>query len=532
MFDSFDHIARILPATASSVLLDVLVKATALLIAAVILDRLLRKASAALRHRMWCLTFVGLLALPLLAAILPAWRIPILPQVVESVAETSAEPNVQETNPNLSVIQPPGDSSDAVELIPLEPKAFSKSPERVITADLRPKAQDSISADTEHDLSPTIAPASLSQPEVASAPVPWTLIGVSAWCLGTLFTIWPLLPGFMRINYLRRASQKVDLTEEASWLQALSARLGLNRNVRLFETARSIVPVTWGVLWPVVPVPKSWREWSSERRELVLLHELAHVKRFDVGYQIIARLSCAFYWFHPLAWYGLRKLRIERELACDDCVLSTGAQPTAYARELVDMAKQYQSLSLPTTVAMAHTTKLEERVRCLLDRARSRGPLGRVRASLLLGVATLLVTAVAMVEPAASQPPVEAGAAVAAGEVNNAEPDDQPEEDNITLRFKGRVLNPGGQPVANAKLWFSYWKHGWPSETKLKPLATTNASGDFDFQASKSSIGDGYLPTLVATGDGFGFGKAWSGLCETTSQYKSCLLYTSPSPRD
>lgn len=77
MFDSFNEIAT------SNVLLDVLTKATVLLVTAVILDRFLRKRSAALRHRLWCLTFVGLLALPLLATVLPAWRIPILSQVAD-----------------------------------------------------------------------------------------------------------------------------------------------------------------------------------------------------------------------------------------------------------------------------------------------------------------------------------------------------------------------------------------------------------------------------------------------------------------
>src|SRR6185437_5033346 len=78
---------RFLMAAASAVdsrfWLDVGVKATALLLAAVAAMALLRRSSAALRHRVWCLAFAALLLLPALSAALPKWRLPILPVAVE-----------------------------------------------------------------------------------------------------------------------------------------------------------------------------------------------------------------------------------------------------------------------------------------------------------------------------------------------------------------------------------------------------------------------------------------------------------------
>ncbi|MCA9181995.1 MAG: M56 family metallopeptidase, partial [Planctomycetales bacterium] len=135
---------------------------------------------------------------------------------------------------------------------------------------------------------------------------------------------------------------------------------------------------------PVVVLPALWREWLEESRRLVLLHELAHVKRLDVVHQTVARLACGLFWFHPLVWYALRRLRIERELACDDCVLMAGEQPSKYAQQLLDIARRYRTLALPPAVAMAQRSGLEQRIAALLDRARSHLPVGRRAARVIL----------------------------------------------------------------------------------------------------------------------------------------------------
>ena len=89
--------------------------------------------------------------------------------------------------------------------------------------------------------------------------------------------------------------------------------------------------MTWGVLRPVILLPADAAGWPEERLTMALLHELAHVKRWDCLTQLIARAACAVYWFNPLSWLALARVRSEQEQASDDLALGCGLDRHAYA---------------------------------------------------------------------------------------------------------------------------------------------------------------------------------------------------------
>ncbi len=88
---------------------------------------------------------------------------------------------------------------------------------------------------------------------------------------------------------------------------------------------------------------------------------------------MLASLACMLYWVHPGVWWIERRLRVERELACDDRVLSTGANAREYASHLLELAYALRSGQPPVlAVSMAGSGQLEGRMLALLDAARNR----------------------------------------------------------------------------------------------------------------------------------------------------------------
>ena len=120
-------------------------------------------------------------------------------------------------------------------------------------------------------------------------------------------------------------------------------------------------------------MPDAAAQWPEERTRVVILHELAHIKRRDCLTQALAYLVCAAYWFNPLVWLAARRLRAEREHACDDFVLAAGARGSVYAAHLLDIAQAMRlarfSPVTATSLAMARRTQLEGRLMAILDPA-------------------------------------------------------------------------------------------------------------------------------------------------------------------
>jgi tetratricopeptide (TPR) repeat protein len=156
--------------------------------------------------------------------------------------------------------------------------------------------------------------------------------------------------------------------------------------------------MTSGAIDPVIILPASAGTWTAERRRLVLLHELAHVKRNDWLSLVLCEIAVAFWWFHPLAWIALRAARREAEKATDDAVVRAGARPSVYASHLIDIVRSVRGAGEPVgAMAMARPSDLEARLRALLDR-RGRGPSSLIGRGLAVGLAGFAVM-LATVEP-------------------------------------------------------------------------------------------------------------------------------------
>lgn len=346
-------------ATFAPLAVELLLKTAVLLILAEGVTRLLRRAPAATRHLVWTLSVLAILALPLLVVSGPRVGLPGLSlSAPQSVPAPEAR---SESDPAATVAAPP------------------PSTETSVPAGERPRqARDETSA--------------------TGLPVPQLLALV--WLLGGAALVARVLVGSLGAWHLVRTAVPADSSWEPVYREAAAA-LDLSRPVRLLSSARADVPMVWGTWNPAVVLPAAADDWSAHRRRLVLVHELAHVRRRDCLVQLFAHVATALYWLNPLAWRAAARLRAERELACDDLVLTTGARGSEYARHLLDIARDARGFRPGYGVAlpMARPSQLEGRLLAILNADRvARGSARTLRLVLPAIFAAVLVT-VAVVDP-------------------------------------------------------------------------------------------------------------------------------------
>jgi hypothetical protein len=167
-------------------------------------------------------------------------------------------------------------------------------------------------------------------------------------------------------------------------------------------------PLVVGLTRTIVLLPASALDWDADRRRTVLLHELAHVRRGDLRVQALAQAACAAYWFNPLAWVAASHLRSERERACDDEVLCSGARPSSYAQHLLEIAKGLRTSRLPSSaLAMSRPTELEGRLVAVLS-TRDRTPAQGTRWAITLGLSIVAIALVGATPARPAQPTASA----------------------------------------------------------------------------------------------------------------------------
>jgi beta-lactamase regulating signal transducer with metallopeptidase domain len=307
-----------------ALLLEAALKGTLVLMAVAFAMRFLRRGTAAVRH--WILTCAtaGILALPVLSVLLPVWPVPIFP---DTALWSYAVAKVGSPDPSAST------------RLPAQPPAPRASP---------PSRDASLTA----------------RPPLP----PWRTAMLLIWAAGAGLFLLRLLAGTASARRMaRRATPFADarLTRAA---RHLARRIRLDTPVRILRSVEIETPLTLGVFEPVIILPFDADRWSEPRLRVALLHELSHVKRHDCFAQFVADIACAFYWFHPIVWHTARRLRLEREHACDDCVLQSGVKPSLYAAHLLQLACALSSRAVPRlALPMAHVSQIESRLRAILD---------------------------------------------------------------------------------------------------------------------------------------------------------------------
>src|SRR5688572_28016111 len=370
-------------------MIDAGAKGALLLVALFVVTRILRGASAATRHAAWAAGIVGLIALPILSALLPRLEIvPVPAPAVERVTSPSApaaapDDNTHETRGPRRAILASNDNDAAL------PQA------RELAARLVSGSPDPAASEAD--------PCGLfSRCTVATMAAISPAEGfVGLWIFVAVALLARLALGALSARRLVRRALPV---RDPSWRQLLSdaqEMAGVSGTVRLYESAAVGMPVTLGVLRPTIVLPPIATSWSEERRLTVLVHELAHVRRNDVATCLVARVACALHWMNPLVWRAARKLRDECERACDDLVIRAGMTASTYADDLLDIVRNAGTSRSPAVaLPMAQRSDFEGRLLAILDPTGPRRAPSRVRSFAIAGFVVALAMPLAAMAPA------------------------------------------------------------------------------------------------------------------------------------
>ena len=246
---------------------DAWLKSLVVLAVAAGLCLLLPRAAAATRHWIWFLAVASLPCLLLLACLPRSWHTPLW-----SVSSTLNPGNQVSLTLNLT---PVGGAANSVGPVSPAGPAAAKASEGIFRS---------------------------RQPIAARFSSTWLAVAFVIWLPGAVWGLLSVLVAHVRLTRLGRQGCRMETPDWALLLRQACDTLRLRRQVRLWQAADNLMPLTWGRWRPVVLLPAEAAHWPAPRRRVVLLHELAHVKRWDCLTQTVARIVRALYWVNPLVW--------------------------------------------------------------------------------------------------------------------------------------------------------------------------------------------------------------------------------------
>jgi beta-lactamase regulating signal transducer with metallopeptidase domain len=318
----------------------------------------------------------------------------------------------------------------------------------------------------------------------SGTPVTVRQLAGGVWFAGALMGLAVLATGLWRLRRLASHSRTIGgMWKEQT--ERISEEYALQRPVQLLQSRNPSVLVTWGVTRPKVILPDGAAQWPDDVANIVLRHELAHIRRRDWVAQMIAQWIRIIYWFNPLTWIVCRRLRLEAELACDDAVLVRNINGHEYASHLLGLARSLNTTdrAWSAVLTMARPSTLERRFAAMLNPEVNRNPLTRsaVLVTLLIGLCIIpmlpAMKTFATASPAPLQAAVEAVNPVLAAPAPQEPPPAAPRVNTQLLGYEAEL---------------SKWLGQTPSETAEIRKAIREASLEIkSFQDKENNLPSG-----------------------------------------
>ena len=172
---------------------------------------------------------------------------------------------------------------------------------------------------------------------------------------------------FWKVRRLMKDSEEAGQSIQCI-LDTGALKMGIQPPRKVLVHSGLDTALTFGCFKPVVVFPKAAMSWSADSFRIVVLHELAHIKRRDAFFVFLSKIVCSIFWFHPVVWISARCLGAEREKACDEIVLNEGIKPSAYASQLLQLAAGMKDLTACHRMSfLSGKSSLKSRLHSILE---------------------------------------------------------------------------------------------------------------------------------------------------------------------
>lgn len=183
-------------------------------------------------------------------------------------------------------------------------------------------------------------PVEASRPAIG-LPVRWGFFLFMAWIVAASTAMLRVAAGLLRLRKLRKNCAGIDLSVLHPSVATTVASFGSARSVTLATSEHLTVPAAIGFFRPMILIPAwAWRELPPEELNIILLHEFAHLRRWDDWSNLLQKIVRAVFLFHPAVWWIEKRVSLEREMACDDLVIAETANPRGYAKCLINLLEK------------------------------------------------------------------------------------------------------------------------------------------------------------------------------------------------
>lgn len=285
------------------------------------------------------------------------------------------------------------------------PVAYAPAPHR--------EAAGAASTEAEIMVQPRVAFQLPARIEISALDAFWRILLFAVWITVVGMLLLRVATGWYGVRRLKKNSYPAP-TRIQRILDTLLDRIDAPRGVRLGLSDEIQTAAALGLWRPTILLPASMPGLlSNAELEQVLLHETAHLQRYDDWTMLFQRITLAFLFFHPGLLLLARMMDRDREFACDDWVLALTRRPKAYASCLAKLVAQHVQMKPPAVVPGFSSKKEElfDRVKTILDKNRTISfSLSRLSYALILAALTGLLVLTVAVAPVIALPENESPA--------------------------------------------------------------------------------------------------------------------------